>query len=108
MIHAHIIETLGLTKWGFGDLHASFEQTLILRNWGIQSIPMFVSAIAEQTGGSKSPKSWEPPPPNMFKLNFDGASKGNPGTAGFEGAVRNSKGSMVGMYWGYIGETQIM
>ena len=40
----------------------------------------------------------------MFKLNFDGASKGNPGLTGFEGAIRNSIGCVVGLYWGYIDE----
>lgn len=39
----------------------------------------------------------------MFKLNFDGASKGNPGLAGYGGAIRNSEGNPVGIYWGYIG-----
>lgn len=104
MIHAHINETLGLTKWGSTDLRASLKETLILRNWGIRSIHAFVGAIVKQTGGGNSPNAWEPPPPNMFKLNFDGASKRNPGSAGFRGAIRNSEGSMVGLYWGYIGE----
>lgn len=40
----------------------------------------------------------------MFKLNFDGASKGNPGPARFGGAIRNSEDSMVGLYLGYIEE----
>lgn len=104
MSHAHIMETLGLTKWGSRKLQASSEETLILRNWGIQSIPAFVGAIGGQTGESNSPEAWKPPPPNIFKLNFDGQSKGNPGPASFGGAIRNSEGRMVGMCWGYIHE----
>ena len=30
-----------------------------------------------------SPIHWDPPPEKVFKLNFDGASKGNPKMAGF-------------------------
>lgn len=44
-----------------------------------------------------------PPPVSQYKLNFDGASKGNPGPTGFGGAIRNSEGVPVGIYWGYIG-----
>lgn len=40
----------------------------------------------------------------MFKLNFDRASKGNPGPTSFRGAIRNSEGKIVGLCWGYIGE----
>ena len=38
----------------------------------------------------------------MFKLNFDGVSKGNLGLVGFRGAIQNSEGNMVGLCWGYI------
>ena len=47
---------------------------------------------------------WKPPPTRMFKMNFDGASKGNPGPVGYGGAIRNAKGKPLGVFWGYIGE----
>ena len=47
---------------------------------------------------------WDPPLNNMFKLNFDGALKGNPGPTGFGGAIRNVEGMIVGLCWGYIRE----
>ena len=40
----------------------------------------------------------------MFKINFDGAPKGNPGPTRFGGAIHNSEGKMVGLCWGYISE----
>ena len=55
-------------------------------------------------GNSQSLEKWEMPPQSVFKINFDGASKRNLGSVGFRGAIRNSEGSMVGLYWGYIGE----
>ena len=36
-------------------------------------------------------------------MNFDGASKGNPLTASYGGVVRNSKGFIMGVFWGSIG-----
>ena len=38
-----------------------------------------------------------------FKLNFDGATKGNPGPEGFAGALRNFVGNILSILWGSIG-----
>ena len=39
----------------------------------------------------------------MFKLNFIGAAKGNLGTAGFGGVIRDSQGRIFSLYWGVLG-----
>ena len=44
-----------------------------------------------------------PPPKNSYKLNFDGASKGNPGEAGYGGILRNHEGIPLKIYFGNIG-----
>lgn len=44
------------------------------------------------------------PPQSIYKLNIDGAAKGNPGQAGVGGAVQDATGEIQGIYWGYIGE----
>ena len=54
---------------------------------------------------SQSSDHWSPPPQQIFKLNFDGAAKGNPGPVGIGGVIRNSEGSILGVFWGVIGET---
>ncbi|KAH9302027.1 hypothetical protein KI387_013610, partial [Taxus chinensis] len=46
---------------------------------------------------------WHPPESNWFKLNFDGASKGNPGTAAGGGAIRDHKGNLIVAYAGKMG-----
>lgn len=46
---------------------------------------------------------WQPPPKHSLKLNFDGASKGNPGNAGFGGIFRDYKGSPILIFYGNIG-----
>ena len=103
VIAAHIKESLGLKQWGSSDLQANTKESQILRNWGITSIPTFFGFQGNTSQTGHSPESWEPPPANMYKLNFDGASKGNPGPAGFGGAIHNSKGMVEGLFWGYLG-----
>ena len=50
-----------------------------------------------------SPSHWEKPLPSLFKLKFDGASKGNPREAGFGGAIRDCTGTIQNVYWGDLG-----
>ena len=38
---------------------------------------------------------WEPPPPGWKKLNFDGASRGNPGKAGIGCIIRDESGNWI-------------
>ena len=52
-----------------------------------------------------SMNSWLRPPASSFKLNFDGATKGNLGPAGFGGAIRNSAGNILSILWGPIGNS---
>eukprot|EP00253_Pinus_taeda_P022901 PITA_22901 len=47
---------------------------------------------------------WQQPPEDCLKLNFDGASRGNPGIAGIVGAIRNHKGDIVHIYSRSLGE----
>ena len=50
-----------------------------------------------------SPRYWNPPPEGTFKLNIDGAAKGNPVPAGYGGVIRNSEGTILSLFWGSIG-----
>ena len=42
--------------------------------------------------------NWTPPQSGFIKLNYDGASKGNPGQAGARGIFRNSQGTVCRFY----------
>ena len=39
--------------------------------------------------------TWRPPSSGFWKLNFDGASRGNPGPSGFGACIRNYFGEVV-------------
>ena len=50
-----------------------------------------------------NPTHWDPSPKNVFKLNFDGSSKGNLSRDGFGGAIRNSQGNITLIFYGNSG-----
>ena len=60
-------------------------------------------SLPKSQSPSHPPLTLDPPPEGVFKLNFDGASKGNPGPAGFGGIIRNVKGEAQIIYYGSIG-----
>ena len=94
---------MGLKRWGPSNLQAGLEETGILRKWEITGIPKYIGKKGEANKTHLILEIWEPPSDSMYKLNFDRASKGNPDPAGYRGAIHNSKGQLVGLYWGYIG-----
>eukprot|EP00253_Pinus_taeda_P001472 PITA_01472 len=49
--------------------------------------------------------SWQCPPVGGLKLNFDGASRGNPGLARIGGVIRNQKGDILHIYYRALGES---
>ncbi|GLJ11445.1 hypothetical protein SUGI_0167940 [Cryptomeria japonica] len=46
---------------------------------------------------------WIPPKIGNFKMNFDGASRGNPGKFGYGAIIRNEFGNFVGAKYGSLG-----
>ncbi|GLJ06474.1 hypothetical protein SUGI_0039990 [Cryptomeria japonica] len=46
---------------------------------------------------------WKPPPIGWKKINFDGASKGNPGLSGYGTVVRDEEGNLVEVVCGQVG-----
>jgi hypothetical protein len=53
----------------------------ILKNWKLISIPNILSLTNTLKKDRLSVK-WQPPNQGVIKLNFDGASRGNPGMSG--------------------------
>eukprot|EP00253_Pinus_taeda_P002079 PITA_02079 len=95
-------ETLMLREWSLEDLPTQANEENILNNWHL----ILPRALQKKEGAKSSSinnSKWKPPPKNHYKLNFDGASKGNPGTTGFGGIIRNHEGSHMQIYFGNIG-----
>ena len=50
-----------------------------------------------------SPLQWDSPPVVVFKMNFDGGSKGNPGKVGFDGVIRDHNGEIIHLFYDNMG-----
>jgi hypothetical protein len=92
-IHTNINETISLHPWTEQDLKAH-KMKITSSEPGTKYHPTPERPMAA-AGRKTSPTHWEAPPTNFFKLNFDGASKGNPGPAGYGAVIQNSKGEIL-------------
>ena len=76
---------------------------LIVTHWDSQIVQiwklLFIPNGWKINYSSSSPlprkNFWRPPTLDIWKLNFDGASKGNPGSSGFGACIRNPFGQVV-------------
>jgi len=48
---------------------------------------------------------WQPPPKGFLKYNIDGASKGNPGNAGYGGVLRDDEGNIIFIFHYHLGRS---
>jgi len=98
----NIQETLALRQWNAKDFLTQAQEQSIWDNWKLR-IPQVQNDHNKTTIINKQPSHWNPPPTNVIKLNFDGASKGNPGKAIHGGIFRDHKGQPLLVYFGSIG-----
>ena len=98
-----IRETIQSKNWQPWDKDCNREEAHIFQSWTLS---------LKDSGISRPPKShfsnpslWDPPPAGFIKINFDGASKGNPGPTGYGAAIRSSTGEILTLTRGYLGET---
>eukprot|EP00253_Pinus_taeda_P012787 PITA_12787 len=75
----------------------------ILKKFQLEAISSYPSR-ENRAHTSSQLHSWQLPPEACLKLNFDGASRGNPGIAGIGGAIRNHKGDIIHIFCRSLGE----
>jgi hypothetical protein len=83
-ILSNIKETINLHPWMDQDLTCPPTEQIILNAWQLCLTPSLSAPIPGSTT-KISPSHWEAPQDGYHKINFDGASKGNPGTCRFWG-----------------------
>eukprot|EP00253_Pinus_taeda_P033170 PITA_33170 len=84
ILHRNIKESLSIHDWSSEDFPTYHKEKSIWDNWKISLLHNPNSHILHLNRHKKS-TTWSPPPHNLFQLNFDGASKGNPGQSGYGG-----------------------
>lgn len=98
-----IKETIRRKPWKLEDLKCTPKEQCIFQNQQLGLTNLFaVTAPNRQYNG---PITQSPPPTGFIKINFDGASKGNPGPAGFGATLKNSNGEILCLVVGYLGES---
>jgi len=101
-IHHNINETLSINGWSQEDFPSQSQEQAIWNNWQIKvQGPITVKENSSRYQVNNA--SCLPPPINVFQLNFDGASKGNPGQTGFGGVIRDHQCKPLTTFFGSIG-----
>jgi hypothetical protein len=78
------------------------NECLILNSWQL-NLPPLPTSPSTSVSRNPSPTHWEAPHSRYHKLNFDGASKGNPGPVGYGVAIHNNKGEILHIIAGNLG-----
>lgn len=102
-IHDSIQEMINIQHREFNDLQCKQQEQLIKDAWNLTIRSTIINKVMSQN--PQSLDSWNPPPASFIKLNFDGASKGNPGPTGRGGFFRNDRGEILYIYTLNMGHT---
>jgi hypothetical protein len=83
-----------MQSWKEDDLISPPHENKILNSWklGLKFLPPNMLTNVPTPSG---PSSWQPLPLGFLKLNFDGASKGNPRPVGFGDVFWDCKGDIL-------------
>jgi ribonuclease HI len=101
-IKRFIRETILSKDWAQEDTQCKIEEERILEGWNLRGCMQTQGKVIRKT--NSSPSVWSPPPSGFIKLNFDGASRGNPGPAGFGAVLRDHAGQIIHLAAGFLGE----
>jgi len=95
-------ETILVSKWASDDWKANPDEQEILNKINLKPEMVHFKCSASHDMRTQSPEKFSYPSDHFVKLNFDGASKGNPGDAGFGGIFRDSNSRVRWIFadWG--------
>eukprot|EP00253_Pinus_taeda_P031603 PITA_31603 len=95
-------ETILAEDWNEEEWKKNQEEGQILVNLNMKYEMVYPRKEMRQNKQAQSPEQFNYPKENFIKLNFDGASKGNPGNAAFGGIFRDSEQNIRWIYaeWG--------
>ena len=82
-------------QWNEEDKDFSGLEKRIVEEWGLNRGTLDGLHQRDKICRVLSLNSWSPPPHLVYKQNFDGTVKGNPGIAKFGGVCRNAKGEIL-------------
>eukprot|EP00253_Pinus_taeda_P026308 PITA_26308 len=102
-LSANIRELISTKCTGRSAENPSPRDQRILASFKLDTVDSASTASSHLSPPKDSP-GWHKPPASFLKINFDGASRGNPGPAGIGGVVRNHGGEILYIYSQALGE----
>ena len=103
-VQDNLLSSIRCMQWHEQDKIFPWEELQIAENWGLNRPMLVALRYRDKLCLPSSPSIWSVPPPGVFKLNFDGASRGNPGPAGFGGLCHDHKGRIRMLFMGATGQ----
>ena len=97
-------ETILVEKWENDDWKTNSEEQEILNKLNLKMEMVHFKCSTTQDMRIQSPNKFRYPRDQFIKLNFDGASKGNPGEASFGGIFRDSNEQVRWIFADWGGE----
>lgn len=95
-------ETLTLQKWQEEDLPTILQENIIWENWNLGN-SQISKHPSNNTHSNTASSQWRPPSQGIVQLNFDGASKGNPGKESHGGIFKFHNNTPLFIFYGTIG-----
>ena len=85
IITSNLMETVRGMQWSKEDKEFPGPKKRIAEAWGLDS--GIINGLHQKPKSCRveSPNSWSPHPRLVFKVNFDGVARGNPGDASYGG-----------------------
>ena len=99
----NLLSSIRSMHWHDEDKLIPTDEIHVGKIWGLDKSQLDGLRKCDRILHPSSPKSRYLPPPMVFKLNFDGASRGNLGAAGYGGLCRESQGTIIFIFLGSIG-----
>ena len=91
-LRSNLKETISLTNWDIKYFELTRMERQILADQDLDICVASIQPNQKSHSFNPSPDCWNPPPNGFLKLNFDGASKGNPRKVGYGFILRNNRG----------------
>ena len=98
----NLVEIVHSKEWNEEDKDINDQERIIAEGWGLSREMLNGMHQRAKVCRVYSPSSWNSPPCMMFKLNFDGVVKGNPGAIGLGGVCINAEGEIIQVFHGLI------
>ena len=100
----NLLSSIRCMQWHEQDKIFPREEVQIVENWGLNRPTLAALRYQDKLCLPSSPSIWTVPPPGVFKMNFDGASRGNLGPVGFGCLFHDHKGRIRMVFMGAIGQ----